>query len=61
LVRQYTAQYTKDAMVIDERFNSGGQIPDKFVELMNRPILSYWARRDFNSGQTPLSHVLVLK
>ena len=54
LVRQYTAQYTKGAMVIDERFNSGGQIPDKFIELMNRPILSYWARRDFNSGQTPV-------
>ena len=53
LVRQYTAQYTKDAMIIDERFNSGGQIPDRFVELMNRPVLSYWARRDFNSSQTP--------
>jgi tricorn protease len=41
-------------MIIDERFNSGGQIPDRFVELMNRPILSYWARRDFKSEQTPL-------
>jgi tricorn protease len=53
LVRQYTAQYTKDAMIIDERFNSGGQIPDRFVELLNRPVLSYWARRDFKSTQTP--------
>ncbi len=54
LVRQYTAQYKKEAMIIDERFNSGGQIPDRFVELMNRPVLSYWARRDFQSGQTPM-------
>jgi tricorn protease len=54
LVRQFTAQYSKDAMVIDERFNSGGQLPDRFVELLNRPILSYWARRDFKSAQTPL-------
>lgn len=54
LVRQYSAQYTKDAMVIDERFNSGGQIPDRFVELLNRPVLSFWARRDFKSGQTPM-------
>lgn len=53
LVRQYTAQYKKEAMIIDERFNSGGQIPDRFIELMNRPVLSYWARRDFYSGQTP--------
>ena len=53
LVRQFTAQYKKEAMIIDERFNSGGQIPDRFVELLNRPVLSYWARRDFHSGQTP--------
>jgi tricorn protease len=54
LVRQYSAQYTKDAMIIDERFNSGGQIPDRFIELLDRPILSHWARRDFKSGQTPV-------
>jgi tricorn protease len=46
LVRQFIAQRTKDALVIDERFNSGGQIPDRFIELLNRPRLSYWAIRD---------------
>ena len=38
LVRQFLAQWHKDGLIIDERFNSGGQIPDRFVELLNRPI-----------------------
>ena len=46
LMRQFMAQWKKDGLVIDERWNSGGQIPDRFIELLNRPILGYWAVRD---------------
>ena len=53
LVRQYRAQTDKDGMIIDERFNSGGQIPDRFVELLDRPIESYWKTRDGVPQQTP--------
>ncbi len=53
LVRQFMAQYTKDALIIDERFNSGGQIPDRFIELLNRPALSFWAVRDGRDWQWP--------
>ncbi len=53
LVRQFTPQRIKDGMIIDERFNSGGQIPDRFVELLNRPIYNYWGRRDHRDWQTP--------
>jgi len=57
LVRQFGPQFDKDALVIDERFNSGGQIPDRFVELLRRPTYNYWARRDHRDWQTPtLSH-----
>jgi tricorn protease len=52
-MRQFMAQWTKDGLIIDERWNSGGQIPDRFVELLNRPILSYWAVRDAPSQQWP--------
>jgi tricorn protease len=31
LVRQFMGQFHKDALIIDERFNSGGQIPDRFI------------------------------
>jgi len=53
LVRQFIPQRTKEGLIIDERFNSGGQIPDRFVELLNRPIYNYWARRDHVHWQTP--------
>jgi tricorn protease len=46
LVRQYRAQIDKEGLIIDERFNSGGQIPDRFVELLNRPRTNYWKIRD---------------
>ena len=46
LVRQWRGQITKAGMIIDERFNSGGQIPDRFVELLNRPLRNYYAVRD---------------
>ena len=46
LIRMYLAQSNKEGLIIDERFNSGGQIPDRFVELMNRPVSSYWGVRD---------------
>ncbi|MCZ7634690.1 MAG: PDZ domain-containing protein [Verrucomicrobia bacterium] len=42
LVRRFRGQVTKDGLIIDERFNSGGQIPDRFVELLNRPLINYW-------------------
>jgi tricorn protease len=53
LVRQFTPQWDMDALIIDERFNSGGQIPDRFIELLNRPVYNQWARRDHRDWQTP--------
>jgi len=46
LVRQFVGQRGKDALIIDERWNGGGQIPTRFIELLNRPLTNYWARRD---------------
>jgi tricorn protease len=53
LVRQLAAQFNKDGLIIDERFNSGGQLPDRFVELLNRKPLAYWAVRDGKNMLTP--------
>jgi len=46
LFRQFYGQRAKDAMIIDERWNGGGQIPNRFIELLNRPNTNAWARRD---------------
>ncbi len=46
LFRQFAGQWMKDGLIIDERFNNGGQIPDRFVELLARKRTNYWAVRD---------------
>ena len=46
LFRQFYGQRHKDALIIDERWNGGGQIPTRFIELLNRPVTNYWATRD---------------
>ena len=44
LVKMYYGQLDKEGFIIDERFNGGGQLADRFLELMTRPIIYnlYW-------------------
>jgi tricorn protease len=53
LIRQFNAQWDKKALVIDERFNDGGQIPDRFIEMLNRDPLAFWAIRDGSTWPWP--------
>ncbi|MEP6467161.1 MAG: PDZ domain-containing protein, partial [Parafilimonas sp.] len=53
LIRQFNAQWDKKALIIDERFNDGGQIPDRFVEMLNRTPLAYYAIRDGKPTPSP--------
>ncbi|MHC5023188.1 MAG: S41 family peptidase [Planctomycetota bacterium] len=46
LVRQFYGQIGKKALIIDERWNGGGQIPTRFIEMLNRPRTNYWAVRN---------------
>ncbi len=39
LVRMYYAQVDRKGFVIDERFNGGGQLADRFLELLKRPVI----------------------
>ncbi len=45
LFRQFYGQLDRKALIIDERWNGGGQIPTRFIELLNRPVTNFWARR----------------
>ena len=57
LFRQFYGQSGKEALLIDERWNGGGQIPTRFIELLNRPRTNYWYRRDGKDwGWPPDSH-----
>ncbi|MEM6767730.1 MAG: PDZ domain-containing protein, partial [Bacteroidota bacterium] len=53
LVRMFYGQWNKEGLIVDERFNNGGQIPDRFIELLNRKPLAYWAVRDGKNWQWP--------
>ncbi len=53
LFRMFLAQQDKQGLIVDERFNNGGQIPDRFVELLNRKPLAFWAVRDGKNWQWP--------
>lgn len=39
LVRMYYGQLAKEGFIIDERFNGGGQLADRFLELLQRPVV----------------------
>ena len=53
LFRQWRGQTQKDALIIDERWNAGGHIPDRFIELLNRPVTNYYAVRDGRDWSSP--------
>ena len=44
--KQLNAQLDKDGMIVDERCNSGGQIPDFYTEKLKRQLLALVAPRD---------------
>jgi C-terminal processing protease CtpA/Prc/WD40 repeat protein len=54
LVRQFVGQHGKEALIIDERWNGGGQLPDRFIELLNRPLSSYFAIREGKEWKVPM-------
>ena len=51
--RYYFAQVGKDAAIIDERYNGGGDIADYIIDYLRRPLLSYWNMREGNDITTP--------
>lgn len=53
LFRQFLGQFTKEALIVDERWNGGGQIPTRFIELLDRPVTNYWTTRDGHDFRWP--------
>lgn len=53
LMRQFKAQSHLPGLIIDERFNSGGQLADRFLELLGRTSFAYLAWRHGRDQQWP--------
>ncbi len=55
--KAFYSQEGKDGLIVDERFNSGGFIPDFFVERLSRKLLSLWAPREGADFRTPTAAI----
>ena len=55
--RYYFAQVGKEAAIIDERYNGGGDIADYVIDYLRRPLLSYWTMREGKDITTPIEAI----
>ncbi|RYZ20640.1 MAG: peptidase S41, partial [Chitinophagaceae bacterium] len=51
--RYFYPQANKAAIIIDERFNGGGQLADYYIDLLKRPLNSYWRYRYGKDQKAP--------
>ena len=56
LFKGMVAYNDKEALIIDDRYNGGGFIPDRLVELLTRTPLNYWKQRGLEPNATPFLH-----
>jgi len=51
--KQYFPQVGKDGIIVDERFNGGGFIPDFFIDRLRQKTWVAWSTRDGEGFRTP--------
>jgi len=55
--RYFFAQVDKQGVILDERFNGGGQVADYVIDVLNRPLLSWNASRYGGVIRTPTASI----
>jgi tricorn protease len=56
--RYFFPQTDKAGIIIDERFNGGGQLADYYIDILKRPVQSYWKYRYGKDQKAPLSAIV---
>ncbi len=51
--RYYFAQTDRAGVILDERWNRGGQAADYVIDTLRRPLWNYWSTRDGAETTTP--------
>jgi tricorn protease len=51
--RYFYPQADRKAVIVDERFNGGGQVADYYIDMLQRPLQSYWNFRFGKDLKTP--------
>jgi tricorn protease len=55
--RYFYPQSYKEAIIVDERFNGGGQLADYYIDILRRPYSAYWAMRYGADLKTPAASI----
>ncbi|MDF1797990.1 MAG: PDZ domain-containing protein, partial [Planctomycetota bacterium] len=51
--RDFYSQLDREGLVLDERYNGGGQVADYVIETLERDVMSYWLNREGWVGVSP--------
>jgi len=51
--RYFFPQADKEGIIIDERFNGGGQLADYYIDILKKPANSYWSFRYGSDQKAP--------
>ncbi|WP_029038808.1 S41 family peptidase [Salinimicrobium xinjiangense] len=55
--RYFYPQANKDAIIIDERFNGGGQLADYYIDILRKPEQAYWNFRYGKDLKSPSASI----
>lgn len=55
--RYFYPQLPRAGIILDERFNTGGQIADYYIDVLRRPFISHWGLRHGADQPSPLAGV----
>ncbi|NJB36531.1 S41 family peptidase [Croceivirga sp. JEA036] len=55
--RYFYPQANKEAIIIDERFNGGGQLADYYIDILKRPVQAHWNFRYGKDLKSPSASI----
>lgn len=55
--RYFYPQADREAIIVDERHNGGGSVADYYIDLLRRPVISYWTMRYGADLKTPIAGI----
>ena len=51
--RDFYSQLDREGLILDERYNGGGQVADYVIEVLSRDVMSYWMNRELWLSRSP--------
>jgi len=55
--RYFFPQADRQAIIVDERHNGGGSVADYYIDILRRPVVSYWTMRYGADLKTPIAGI----